>query len=441
MIFFLDIKSGLSFYKKHIKTLQGKTFALHLAYSIIEGVLFGVLALNEFVLIKGLNGTDYQIGLLFQFMVLVLLFSVLFNEFFKRTIKRRKLIKFVGIITRLPLILLIFFPAHSIEEASQLTYQLIFLGVFLIYYLSGPLTLPAINLFLRKNYSDKNFSKFYGYATTANKIVVLFVTFGFGILLDYFPHSYIYVYPTLAIFGISSIIILTKIDYTPPKIELTKKKSFIESLKESSLNMFSIIKNNKPFRDFELGFMLYGFAWLVSMAVIAIYLSEELDLNYSSLAFYKNSYTTISIVVTPFFAKLIGNIDPRKFSIYTFFGLLVYLFFMGLTEYFPQKFIIWDITIYYSLILSFFAYGLFGAMMGLLWYIGSTYFCNADESADYQAIHLSLTGFRGAFAPLVGILFYKLIGFTGVFVLAIISVTLSILVNYWSLKKRKKIEH
>ena len=47
------------------------TFNLHLAYSIIEGIILGVLALNEFVLIKSLHGTNLKIGVLFQLSMLV----------------------------------------------------------------------------------------------------------------------------------------------------------------------------------------------------------------------------------------------------------------------------------------------------------------------------------------------------------------------------------
>lgn len=63
---------------------EKRTFNLHLAYSLIEGVIEGVLALNEFVLVKSLHGTNYQIGFLFQFSVIVLIFAIVFNEFLKR---------------------------------------------------------------------------------------------------------------------------------------------------------------------------------------------------------------------------------------------------------------------------------------------------------------------------------------------------------------------
>ncbi|MBI4647005.1 MAG: hypothetical protein HY738_10555 [Bacteroidia bacterium] len=46
---------------------ERRTFRLHLSYSLIDGLIFGALLLNEFVFLKSLKGSDYQMGLLFLF--------------------------------------------------------------------------------------------------------------------------------------------------------------------------------------------------------------------------------------------------------------------------------------------------------------------------------------------------------------------------------------
>ncbi len=408
-------------------------FYLHLIYSVLDGIILGVLALNEYVLIKGLHGSSYQIGFLFQFTVIVLLVSVLLSEILKRTVKKKRMLRIVAVFTRLPLILLLFFPKTITEQTDLLFYQVVFLVIFLIYFLANPLIMPVINSFLKTNYKHENFSKLYGYSSTANKIVMLIATFIFGLLLDKYSNAYTYVYPFLAILGITSIFILTKINYSPVVPQNTR--SFKEALKEIKNNIFHILRTNKPFRDFEIGFMFYGLAWLVTIAVIALFLENQLKLNYSSIAFYKNFYTTVSILLTPFFGKLLGRINPRKFAIYTFFMMLLYLLFMAITEYLPLYIEIFGVKIYYTLLISFLAYGIFGAMMGLLWYIGSVYFAKDEDVGEYQSLHLSLTGFRGAFAPLAGVWLFEYLGYSGVFAIGIISIFIGILVLFFSLKK------
>lgn len=424
---------------KNLTSNEKGTFRLHLAYSIFEGILTGVLALNEFVLIKSLHGSNYHIAFLVQFQVIVLLFSIVFNEFLRQTLNKKKLIRVVGIITHLPLIAFWFFPKHSNFEEFPVIYHYLFLSIFLIYYSARPIIYPTINLFLKNTYTHENFGKLYGYATTVNKVIILVSTFMFGLLLDINQDAYHYVYPMLAVFGVISILLLSKIKYEEQDKNEIIKTSYSVAIKSSFKRMVEIIKKNIPYRDFEIGFMFYGFAWMSTQAVVNIFFERVLDLNYSTVAFYKNSYNILAIIMLPYFGKLIGKIDPRRFAIITFGALLLYIFFMGFTEYFQGHVEFLGLKIYYSLVASFFFYGIFAATMALLWFIGSAYFCKKEEAGDYQSVHLTLTGVRGAFAPLIGIFFYELFGFTWTFGLGVFTLILGILLMVYSMKYRKDV--
>lgn len=416
---------------------EKRTFNLHLAYSLIEGVIEGVLALNEFVLVKSLHGTNYQIGFLFQFSVIVLIFAIVFNEFLKRVANKKKLLRFVGIATRLPLLLLFFFPKDLLQSSAGNIYHFVFLGIFLVYFLARPLIFPTINLFLKNNYRHDNFGKLYSYATSGRKISMLVSTFLFGLLLDKNNYAFVYVYPLLAVLGVFSIAIFSKIEFKNPS-DQSYNKNFKLAINHSIKSMITIIKNNKPYRDFEIGFMFYGFAWMSSAAVIVIFFDKVLDLNYSSVAFYKNAYNIIAIVLLPFFGRLLGKTDPRKFAILTFSSLLLYLFFMGLTKHFPFYTEFFGIKIYYSLIFAYIAYGFFAATMALLWSIGSAYFCKDEDAGSYQSVHLTLTGFRSTFSPLIGIYFLDTIGYTGTFALGVVSLAIAIILMIYSMNKKYK---
>ncbi len=413
---------------------ERKTFWLHLGYSIIDGFIMGLFALNEYILIKSLKGTNYQIGFLVQSTVLVLLFSIIINELFKRIRRKKSLIRYAGILTRLPLLLFAFFPSNANSTIDPLHFQLAFLIIFLIYYMANPLLFPAITHLLKNAYSHANFGRLYGYASSANKIMMLVSTFLFGWFLDKDNFSFTWIYPVAAALGIISIYILTNINDEVPDVAETKKP-FYASIRDSIINSRIILKENKPYRDFEIGFGLYGWAWLSTMAVITIFFEKELHLNYSSIAFYKNAYNTLAILILPFFGKLIGNIDPRKFAIFTFSSMFFHLFFLGLTEFMPYYFNFWELKVYYTLIASYISYGFFAAMMALLWYIGPAYFCRNDEVSSYQAIHLTLTGVRGMLAPLLGVFIYQLMGFSGVFALALFSLALAVYAMFLSMKK------
>jgi len=425
----------LTFYKK-LSPVEKNTFFLHLMYSLIEGIVLGVIVLNEFVFVKSLKGSGYNLSLLFQFSVLALLFSIFLNEFLKRYRYKQKLLRVVALFTRLPLLIMAFFPSDIGIISKTIGYHYLFLGIFLIYYLAQPIVLPLINLILKANYRKENFGKLYSYATMSNKIIMLVTTFFFGLILDLDYAAFRYVYPIIGILGIVSIHLLSSIRIMPDS-DIPKGKNMVITFRHSLQNAWLILKNNKAYRDFEIGFMFYGIAFMSSAVIITIYFDRALHLNYTSAAFYKNFYNIIAILLLPFFGRLIGKQDPRKFSIMTYSFMAAMIFFVALTEYFPMMVEFAGIKFFLYLVTGYIFYGLFSATMPLLWDIGASFFCSSEEASDYQAIHLTLTGVRGLFAPFVGITLYQATNFLSTYILSFASLIVAIIVMYYSMKNTK----
>lgn len=424
----------LSLSHLHLDSLEKRTFRIHFAYSVIEGILLGVLALNEFVFLKSLGGTDIGVSVLFQFSVFVLTFSVLLNEWARRIKKAKRFLITLGILTRFPLFLLVFFPAGVSQLADKYLFHYMYLAIFLIYYFASPIIYPVINQVLKRNYFHRNFSLLYSWATTANKIVMLVITFLFGWWLDIDGNAYRYVFPAISLLGIFSVCLLAQLSSNDAELERSGIP-LMKSIRLTIKNMRLKMKSNLPFRDFQAGFMFYGFAFMGTVSVIAIFFQKELNLNYSSVAFYKNSYNILAIFLLPMFGKLMGKIDPRKFAAITFASLLFYLLFIALTSFAPWFIWIKGIKIYYTLFVAMLFNGVFAATMGLLWSIGSVYFCPEKEASEYQAIHLTLTGFRSFFAPVLGLGIYLLVGYTATFITGIILLLIAVIISMRSYKK------
>jgi len=422
--------------KLNLDSKEIKTFRLHLSYSIIEGIIVGILVLNQFVFIKSLNGSSYLLGLLFQFSVIAFIFLIFFNELIRRINNKKRMLRTISIITRLPLLVFLFFPSNITDLYANQAYHYIFLLVFLIFFLADPIIFPTTNLLLKNNYSHQNFGKLYSYSMTINKIIAFATTFIYGFLLDLDNNVFVYIYPLMGILGIISLFLLSNINYDEINNEIIKI-SFLSSISKSFRNMKNIIKNDKPFRDFEIGFMLYGFAFMVTVTIITLFFDKVLNLNYSSVAFYKNTYLIIAIILTPFFGRLLGKIDPRKFAVFTFIAMLLSILGLILTDIFPYNIEFFGIKFYWMLITYISFYGIFTATMALLWHIGSAYFCKDSEADIYQSIHLSATGVRGVFAPIIGVIIYEIIGFLGTFFISIGALSIAIFVMIWSYKKRK----
>jgi MFS family permease len=424
---------------KRLNNQERQAFRLHMIYSAMEGIILGVLALNEYVFIYSLKGSNYQLAFLFQFSMMVFIFLFIFNQLRKRIGNKRRMLRVTGLLTRLPLLLLFLIPASEASLSGNSLWHYLFLTVFLVYFFGNIIIYPAINVLLKTNYRHANFGKLYSYATSLNKIIILLSTFAYGLLLDADNYAFRYVFPIVGVLGVLSLFVLSGIDYSRV-VQHPVSMKLRASIRESWLQMVHILRTNKPYRHFEIGFMFYGFSFMISVTIINIFFQDALGLNYSSVAFYKNAYNILAIILLPFFGRLLGKIDPRKFAALTFGALFLYIFFLLMTDHFRGHVEVWGITIYYMLLASFLFYGIFAATMALLWFIGSAYFCRPEEADDYQSIHLSLTGVRSLFAPVFGVFFYELMGFSGTFILTMVVLLLAMGLMRWSYRRDKLVK-
>jgi Na+/melibiose symporter-like transporter len=416
----------------NINKRERTTFLFHFSYSLIEGIISGVLVLNEFVFLKSLQGSPYQVGLLFKFSMVVLLAAIFINEGLHRVTDKKKMIRLTAVVTRLPLLALLFFPRNIAEMGADTVYHYLFLLIFLIYYLASPVIFPAINLLLKHNYSVENFGNLYSWATSAKKITTLIATFLFGFILDIDPYAFKYIYPLVAILGITSIYMLSSINYNPDN---TGKNSDERIFRSAIKRVVEIFRTNRPYLHYQMGFMLYGIAFMGTNSVITIFYDRAVGLNYSSVAFYKNFYNLIAIFLLPVFGKMLAHTDPRKFASLTYAFLGLYLLSFPATLFYPGYVEIMGLQIYYMLMAGVLFNSGFIATMAISWSIGSAYFCNANEAGDYQSVHLSLTGLRAMFIPLAGVFLYDIAGFTFTFVTAAILLLAGISLMEWSGRK------
>jgi len=413
---------------------EKRTFILHLIYSLLDGIILGVFTLNEFIFLTAMQGSHYMMGFIFTFSVGAFVFLILFNEFIRRNPDKRKMLRKTALLTRLPMLILIFFPVSAGAYESTALVHFLFLAVFLIYYIGTVTIYPTTNVLLRNNYSHEHFGYLFSISTMGRNLITLLAALAYGMFLDKHPFGFVYAYPITGLLGITGLFLLSAIPHFPNN-EPEIRRPFGQSIKDSVIRLTGILRTNKPYFDFEVGFMLYGFAFMLSINVIQIYFKDVLDLNNRSVAFYRNAYYIITIFMMPWFGKLIGRIDPRRFSAITFGSMALYLLFLTLTEYFPGHTVVAGYKIYYMMLPYILFHALFAATMGILWSIGSAYFCRNEDVGDYQAVHLSLTGIRGWIAPLFGIFFFELFGFTATFTLSMALLLVAVLFLQYSMKK------
>jgi hypothetical protein len=234
------------------------------------------------------------------------------------------LLRRAGFLTHLPLLFLLFFPQNPEVYTINSIYHYIFLFIFFTYYLSYPIVLPTINLFLKNAYTNENFGRMYGVSASVRQVLLMITVFILGLLLDADEFAFTWFFPVLGVLGFLSIVLFSRIEYIP-KTVADYSEGILQAVVGSFKKMVHILKTNKAYLDYQIAYLFYGFSFMSTRSVINIFYDKELDLNYSSVAFYQNAYNILAIIMLPFFGKLIGNIDPRRFTVLPFISLAGYI--------------------------------------------------------------------------------------------------------------------
>jgi MFS family permease len=399
----------------------------------LDGFALGVLALNEFVLLKGFKASAFQIGLFWQLSVVVMPFSVLLHHWLDKATHKKRLLRRVAICSRAPLIFFLLFPKHLYTQPQNTLLIWLFLLLFFIYYLGNPLIWPVLNLFTKANYKPERFGKLFGWNLTATQITTVAATFIFGLLLEWDSDTYRYVFPVIGILSLTGIWMMIRIPITE-ELENPKKTNTVR-LKHTLANSFHIFKANPAFARFQLAMMAYGMGFLMSLAVVTLYLGDYFKLSYNDASLYKNIPIFMGIVLLPALSGHMDRRDPRRLAIFSYLGHG--LFFLGLilAHTFAAGSELLGYRIVYMLLLAYLCQGVYVTLMALVWGIGSSYFAPAHEAARYHSLHITLTGIRGLIAPPIGVLLYKIGGFSFTFACCMCFQAVAMYIMWRSMKK------
>lgn len=161
---------------------------------------------------------------------------------------------------------------------------------------------------------------------------------------------------------------------------------------------FSLIWQNKTFGILLGIWMLFGFASLMTLPLRTEYIASGAEfIAYSPMyvvLLIDVIPSTCRLLAIPIWGKLFDKINFLfiRIAINFLFGLSIFLFF---TPVFALQ------------IASAILFGLAQGGGSLAWNLWVTKYAPPERTADYMAVHTSLTGVRGIFAPLVA---YALIG-------------------------------
>ncbi len=381
------------------KNVYRTTVSMLMLSALFNGVFNGFTGIQDIIARKAFNALDWQLMVLTMMWPVTNFLSIWWGKILEQSSNKAKFFWAVAILGRLSLLLAYFVTSMNI-------YLLIF---GLVSFFNGILS-PASNSIYQSNLPHDR-SKVFGYTMSIASLMSMIFAWISGRYLDSSEANLklIFIFVSLAGFISASVLSFIKIDDNKVTYQkkMPKKEFFLTPLRRA----FQLLKTNKPYAHFQRDFTLYGFGFLSLAPVIPIFMVDNLNLNYTHSFISKGILAQIGfLILSPIFGRLHDNFHPFKFASYSFGAIALFPLLLIITGLFTN--------VVYSLIAIYFTFLIYGfAMSGvnMAWNMSSIHFAGNEDASMYQSLHITITGIRGLFAPVLGILAKNYLGIYGAF--------------------------
>lgn len=196
--------------------------------------------------------------------------------------------------------------------------------------------------------------------------------------------------PAFAALGLVGTFVFSRIQVAESYLALPERRPTLRSTLRSFVRVW---REDRDFRRYELFFMVFGFANIMSLPLTQIHAVDELDANYFDLALINVVLVQgVMCATLGFWGKLVDRYPPAQLR-----GVLNLIFAVDFLFLAFAPTVGW---VYVGRVFRGFALG--GG--SLVWMLGSLYYAGSPRRAPiYVGIHAVLTGLRWLVAPFVGV--------------------------------------
>lgn len=354
--------------------IDRKTFQHHLAYMALKAPLMGLTnQMATFIAVKSLGASE-EMAILISFAMPI---GNLLAFFWSRPIARSRRIPFafwpdvIGALLLLPLAFL-----------NDPRWFILLVSLVIILRTMTNLALSGI---IRDNYPAGTRATYFGRVQAANLGSMAVAGFAAGWALEVNTQAYRWLFPLVAVLALLGCWNLSRI----PESDPAERKFAREP---SIWDFFRILARDGDFLRYQISFFIFGFASLMQLALLPLYLAQDLKVNYQQGAAALIVITSaLPVVMSPIWGWILDRYNM----------LLLRGFFN----------IAWALCPF----LIFFTDSITGVMIGqviaglvqggssLVWQLGVNIFARQEEVPIYMGIHQTLTGIRGVLAPITGL--------------------------------------
>ena len=371
---------------------------------------------HDYIATNGLGASVVQITLLAMIWPVSNLFSVVTSHFVDSS-NRHSTAIFIGAALRLPIALMFF--------SSSVNFMLILL---FLYFSSNSLVIPGQNAVMRSRYNKGHRGLLFGWTMTALNLFALPAAMVVGALLDADFSFYRWLFVVEGVMGSAQAVVMgfmARGMKDPVAVAESNIRDFFKSIGQ-------VLKGDREFLKFEMFFMIYGFGFMTVQPALPFYSQEVLGLSYEQYALAKGVIGQLGLLLlAPFLGSKMDKLHPFKFTGVVCFILAGFPLLLVGSSLFPSI----GIPLYYAAWAAF-AIGIAGVVIS--WNMSSMFFAPEGRTATYQGLHVTATAMRGFFAPVLGSVVMKYLGFTANFLLSFLFFTTASILFLLHYRKRSE---
>lgn len=386
---------------------------LHIASSLLTGIVNGALNLADVTLAKTLGASALQVTAL-SVVTGIAYLGALFLGGAMHGRRKAPFILLYGIVGRLGLWLL----AASGDPRW-------FLAVIALTSMTQALIVTAQISIIKRAYREENRSSLFGLTVSAATFFQLLTTVAFGWLMDWNERAYPIYFGLAGVAGFIGAFLLAEMEVaiarggsarpgresrgrawfeppSPPLLEayrpmaLPSVAATMQSMRGSVRLILRILRQDRAFACYERNFFIYGVSILAIGPVVPLFLVHDLGMDYGLIGIAKGFLGQAGmILLTPLMGPPLQRQGPSRFSACYFALLALHPLLLALAAAFPGM----RLPIVF---LSFAVFGVAMAGVNLVWSLSGIFFARDEDPSAYQSAHTALTGVRGGTAPLLG---------------------------------------
>lgn len=398
------------FQKSTLSRISRYTARYHVPAAMLEGLVAGAYTLNDIILRKNFGAGPVLITMLVMAQPVSQLLAIVWGSVMQGREKRPFILGFGG------------FGRLSLLLVAVATSSLMFFVPIAIAIMLSVAIVPALNSIYQTNYPDKERGHVFGWVVGGTSLATMAAALGAGALMDWNAQSFRVIYPVAGVLGLISaslfyrirqrrLLASARITRALPGADAADGtlvwvgharawgSDIAGALRNPLRGAASAFRDDPFFLRFEIGFMIYGIAWMMMQPVIPIFLVDTIHVQYHQVGIARGVlYFTMMALFSPLAGRLLDRWNAVSVAAIGFAVLATFPFAMMMSH---------SIHSVYG---AFTLYGIGMAGANMAWTMGPILFAGKRDAATYMGVHVTMVGIRGLLGNPLGLLLLQTIG-------------------------------